>query len=189
MLQEQVKPFCDAVRQFVRDGEAGRHEASRLVAALARTGFDRADAFLIGAAVALTRGFPLPSTGAAAEIERLPDWRERALDALSVMFMFNVVNRVANAYDLMPEWERLTASGWRRTKLTELMSMGLPLLMPLESDAGGAEAEAPPLEPLIRQWGISQPSPMWKQFRIFPSVELAIYRLMWVSINYCETDE
>jgi hypothetical protein len=177
--------FCEAIRTALL-----HRDSNQLAGLLTQIHFEPSDAFLIAAAVALTRNLPLPRAEAFSGLVIQSDWQKRAIDALAVTFMFNIVNRIANAFELVPEWNSVGHTDWFRSRMHAIMSFGLPMLMPLDYDPQEpVPCSAPFIEQLLHEFGIDHPSGIWQQLGALPTVEFAIYRLLWVGVHCCETDQ
>jgi hypothetical protein len=112
------------------------------------------------------------------------------IDGLAVTFMFNAINRVANAYDLAPEWETLRRTDLIQTFTRRFMAFGLPLQMPLASDnIAITEPVHSPISSLLHHFGVDSVSPVWQQLHLLPRVEMAIHQLLRATLNYSRTDD
>jgi hypothetical protein len=153
-------------------------------------GFDEAEAFLISIAVGLTRDIALTP---------LADGKDRALaifsrpqlvDALAVTFMFNIVNRIANFYNLQPEWTQLRRTERLQRITRPLMAFGLLRQMPLtpdQSESGVFLDES--IKTLLNELGVDQVSSVWSQLHVLPPVELAIFQLLSVAVYETATSD
>jgi hypothetical protein len=150
--------------------------------------FGGTDAFLIAAAVAITRDFAIPTRN------RLPcsdpvDFERQLIDGLVVTFMFNAINRIANVYGLQPEWVSFRRAEPTLRTTRALMALGLRLQMPLENDSWDiVEPAYPELTPLLHQFGVSDVAPLWHRLVILPQLVTAIYQLLWVSVHCSDAD-
>ncbi len=166
------------------------HDANELQRSLSQNGFDSTEAFLIAVAVALTRNLALPVRGGPVGHSHPLLFREQLIDGLAVTFMFNIVNRIANAYDLQPEWVALRRTESIRRITRSFMAFGLPFQMPLSNDSKEAsEPLCTHVYSFVRHFGFDEVSPVWQQLCVLPSIEVAIYQLLWVAVNCSDTDD
>jgi hypothetical protein len=141
--------------------------------------FDETTAFLIAVAVAITRSLDLPARhmpgGRAAEsIAGL-----MLIDALCVTLMFNIVTRIANAYDLEPEWIGVRRGAGLQRVTRALMALGVRWQMPLrEDDNEPTEVGLTQVESQIRQFGLDPTSSLWRHLDALPTIEVAIAQLL-----------
>jgi hypothetical protein len=172
-----------------RSSIARESDADDLYTNVRAIGFDDTDAFFIATAVALTRNFALPQRDRMIGPTSPFAFREQLIDGLVVTFMFNIVNRIANFYNLQPEWTELRRTKALRRLTRTLMSFGLRTQMPLANDRKAAdESDFPIVEPLLHHFGVKEVSPLWRQLAALPSVGVAINQLLWVAVNCSETD-
>ena len=134
-------------------------------------------------AVALTRNLAIPSREEFRESKFTADFREKVVDGLVVTFMFNIVNRIANLYDLQPEWHKWRVTESIRTSSQSIMAAGLPFQMPLADERQEVQC-SPNIAELLCNFGVDSVSPIWKQLSALPTVAFAIYQLMWIAIRY-----
>ncbi len=175
---KKTKLFTEAVKQSVLN-----RDANELVVKVQTLGFERLDAFLVAMAVALTRNLAIPSREEFRESKFTADFREKVVDGLAVTFMFNIVNRIANLYDLQPEWHKWRLTESIRTSSQSIMAAGLPVQMPLAEECQEVPC-SPKITELLWNFGVDSVSPIWKHLSALPTVEFAIYQLMWIAIRY-----
>ncbi len=141
------------------------------------------DAFLVATAVALTRNLAIPLREDFLAVYSTTDLREKTVDGLGVTFMFNIVNRIANLYDLQPEWHRWRLTESIRTASQSIMAAGLPSQMPLTNECQEVQC-SPKIAELLCNFGVHTASPIWTHLSALPTIEFAIYQLMWIAIRY-----
>jgi hypothetical protein len=177
--------LIEAVRRAVLT-----RDADQLQQSVRKIKFKDSDAFLISVAVAVTRNMTLPKKSDPVECGNPFPTRWELIDALCVMFMFNVVNRIANAYGLLPEWNSLRRTETVRHATGKLMSVGVSYQMPLvnDDDEESGASLVPFIESLLHEFHIVAVSPVWQQLQFLPSVERAIYQLLSVALSDSNTD-
>ena len=145
--------------------------------------FSHREAALISLAVALTRRMTFPEDIGRCIIQtQQPAANSRAtaleqlLDCLSVVFMFNIVNRLANFHQLEPEWTAPIESAWTREWVRGLLAWGVGLQMSLASDVNDRSmlANEEKVKTLVATLGVPKPSDVWGTMRDLPSPFRAI---------------
>jgi len=110
---------------------------------------------------------------------------------MTVVFMFNVVNRVANVFNIAPEWTIFGREGWRRRVAQWVMSMGLPWHMSLQPLAESEQVKpARDLAMPAEQIGLPAEllSVLWNELNNIPSIRTAVYQLFWTSLTCSKLD-
>lgn len=183
---ETSSRLVDAIEQVVRSGNC-----DGLLAELERLGFEEYHGILIMLAVAVTRNLCLPAEDQIIQQLLMRNAiREEFLDALAVTFLFNSVTRIANAYDLDPEWARLGRSKLLRRAIRRFFTLALPWQMTLEDDEQqDQERRAGQIQDLLSALGLKSISPIWRELGRIPTLYRAIYQLLWVSIQCSELDD
>ncbi len=129
--------------QLVTD--AAKSGIDTLPARLANADYDPNLSKMISLAVALTvlgrDEYPTELVHEAIR-EAAGDLGPQVLDAVGVALMFNMINRVSNAFGLGPEWSNWRRTGWIRRITRRAMSWLLPQVMPLASDEDAAAAHS-----------------------------------------------
>ena len=138
---------------------------------------------LIAFSVAVTRNLDLPAIQDLSSHGNSDENQKKIADSLGVTFMFNVVNRIANLFDLQPEWHRWRCTQAIRNLTQRLMAFGLPHQMNLADEFQSVESTSH-IDTLLPKFGIESISPIWEKFHRLPSVEFAIYQLMLTAIRY-----
>lgn len=146
---------------------------------------------ILSLAVAVTRRISIPddlfpSPTSASEPMPLD---EDLFDAMTIVFMFNVVNRIANAFDIAPEWAMLGRVGVGRRIAQWIMSIGLQWHMSLEGlgDIGHENIAVDLIYPALELGlPVQRFSAIWPELNRDPSVRTAIYQLLWVSLTCSE---
>lgn len=133
--------------------------------------------------MAITRNVPIVAVEPACRDQCTRETEEKLVDGLMVTFMFNVVNRIANFYELQPEWNRLRRSETIRNISQRIMAASLPFQMPLADEQQEVHT-LPQIADYLIAFGVERPSPVWQCLRIVPSVEFAIYQLMMVATKF-----
>ena len=170
-------------RQFGESIRTARTSADWhwLKAELQSLKFDVADSSYISIAVAATSDLAPPACPFLRPTDR---FREQFADLITVLFLFNVVNRVANAYGLKPEWDELRRSERLRRWTRWPMSIGLSRQMLLDAD------DSPPVDSLtgklaecLQLLQVTAISSTWQLFECVPANEVAVCQLLLVSLQ------
>ncbi|MEQ1828519.1 MAG: hypothetical protein ABL921_21330 [Pirellula sp.] len=170
--------FIEAISQSVL-----RQDVDELIPKLQSLDFDRLDATLIATAVASTRNLAIPASDEMRQGLSAVEFNERVVDGLAVTFMFNVVNRIANLFELQPEWHSWRLNGAIRTASQAMMAIGLPHQMPIGNESQQVLL-APKIAELLCNFRVVKVSPIWGQLKALPSIEFAIYQLMSIAIQF-----
>jgi hypothetical protein len=104
-----------------------------------------------------------------------------------VIFMFNMINRIANAYDLQPEWNGLRSSKLGNRIGQAVMASGLPYVMPLQ-EIETADSEPTDFARSLQKFGFRRIGNVWREFEAQPRLAIAIEQLLIASGWYCEQD-
>jgi hypothetical protein len=164
---------------------------SLLPALFESLGFTHRVGTVLSLAVAVTRGISIPQALVPFPIsanESLP-LDEDLVDAMSVVFMFNVVNRIANAFDIAPEWAMFGRIGIGRRIAQWIMSIGLPWHMSLDGlDETKLRIIAFDLVVPAHEAGIpvQHYAAIWPEIKRHPSLSTAIYQMLWASLTCSE---
>jgi hypothetical protein len=175
----QTKEFGEAVQSSAQSADW-----QRLVAQLQALGFSATDSSYVAVAVAATRDMTPPSCYFIPN-QPTSELRDEFVDVVTVILLFNVVNRIADAYGLQPEWARVRRTERLRRWTRWLMSVGLPYQMPLASDGHrDSESLTPHVIECLTLLQVESVSPIWRLLRHVPTIEIAIYQLLSASIHF-----
>lgn len=177
-----------SVSQFNRD-----HDAGRLIEHL-KNQFSPFESLLICLAVVVTRGAEFDPLNHLPEQRTSADALTSFIDCVSVTFVFNIVNRLANFYGLTPEWllprEGRIVATWRQS----LMAFGVSQQMRINMPQSQGNDETDPrrlecIEQLLLRMGGMTLSRTWKLLKCIPAVETAIFQFVSVVANNSRSDE
>ena len=126
-----------------------------------------------------------------AKLTSIPDknlTKDQLVDGLFVTFMFNLINEIANRYDLQPEWSMIEWSGTVRKKLLQI---ALPSFVKMEQISCendidlttnlSASITQLKLRGLSEMWNSLGSKYVWECFNEYPRIAITIQQIFFAA--------